>query len=231
MVTQRVQIKLEYALGESGGYEQILQGVQAEKARLQAEGGTVTIDLYADARKAAAQGSAEYNAALEETYASEYKVIAAVQDGAEKQAALDSLNEQHKQAKLEGARKYAEALSQLVEPMMQSDELGGADEKLQKLVGLLSEFQIASSQGGNTSGILTKLDELTKGMDEGELASHLAILTQIQDAVRQGGLSPEETQKLFPDLNIKDVLGGNTSIADFLKANAGSVRRPLHHVQ
>ncbi len=217
-----MQIKLEYALGESGGYEKILQGVEAEKARLEAEGGSASIDLYADAMKAAAQGRAEYNAALEVTYASEYKVIAAMQDGADKQAALDALNEQHNQAKLEGTRKYAEALSQLVEPMLQSDELGGADEKLQKLVGLLSEFQIASAQGGNTSGILTQLDELTKGMDEGELASYLAILTQIQDAVQQGGLSPEETQKLFPDLNITDVLGGYTSIADFLKANAGS---------
>jgi len=223
IVTQRVQIKLEYALGESGGYEKILQGVEAEKARLEAEGGSTSIDLYADAMKAATQGSAEYNAALEETYASEYKVIAAMQDGADKQKALDALNEQHNQAKLEGARKYAEALSQLVEPMLlQSNELGGADEKLQKLVGLLSEFQIASAQGGNTSGILTQLDELTKGMDEGELASYLAILTQIQDAVQQGGFTPEETQKLFPDLNITDVLGGYTSIADFLKANAGS---------
>ena len=99
--------------------------------------GSTSIDLYADAMKAAAQGSAEYNTALEETYASEYKVIAAMQEGAEKQAALDALNEQHNQAKIEGARKYAEALSQLVEPMLQSDELGGADEKLQKLVGLL----------------------------------------------------------------------------------------------
>ena len=59
-------------------------------------------------------------------------------------------------------------------------------------------------------------------MDEGELASYLAILTQIQDSVQQGGLTPEETAKLFPDLNISDVLGGYTSIADFLKANAGS---------
>ena len=222
IVTQRVQIKLEYALGESGGYEQILQGVEAEKARLKAEGGSASIDLYADGMKAAAQGSAEYNAALEETYSSEYKVIAAMQDGADKQKALDALNEQHNQAKIDGAKKYAEALSQLVEPMLQSDELGGADEKLQKLVGLLSEFQIASAQGGSTSGILTQLDELTKGMDEGELASYLAILTQIQDAVQQGGLTPDETAKLFPDLNIKDVLGGYSSIADFLKANAGS---------
>ena len=148
IVTQRVQIKLEYALGESGGYEKILQGVEAEKARLEAEGGPASIDLYADAMKAAAQGSAEYNAALEETYAAEYKVIAAMQDGADKQAALDALNEQHNLAKLEGARKYAEALSLLVKPMLESTDIGGADEKLQKLVGLLSEFQIASSQGG-----------------------------------------------------------------------------------
>ncbi|MGJ4851308.1 phage tail tape measure protein [Bacillota bacterium Meth-B3] len=228
IVTQRVQIKLEYALGESGGYEKILQGVEAEKARLEAEGGAASIDLYADAMKAAAQGSAEYNAALEETYAAEYRVIAAMQDGADKQKALDALNERHIQAKIDGAKKYAEALSQLVGPMLQSDELGGADEKLQKLVGLLSEFQIASAQGGNTSGILTQLDELTKGMDEGELASYLAILTQIQDAVQaggagpSGGFTPKETQKLFPNLNIKDVLGGYASIADFLKANAGS---------
>ncbi len=235
VIQARVQIQLEYVTGDGGGYDQILQGVDAEKARIEAEGGKVGVDLYADAMAAAAMGNAAYNQSLNDTYEQQHKVIAAMKAAAEQEEdeqkrkeklgqveeATAALNEQHQQAKTEAARKYAETLAQLVNPAMESDELGGAEEKMQSLIALLSEWQIANQNGGDTSGVLTAMQALTDGMDEGELASYLAILTQIQDAISQGGLTGEETASLFPTLDPATVLGGYQSLADFLRANAG----------
>ena len=123
VIQLRAQIQLEYTTGESGGYEQIKQGVEAEKARIEAEGGTVGVDLYSDALTAGAQGYQAQVDALNESYRTQYTAVQAISDEDERAAALTALNEQHQLALNKARSEYNGIVSEYAPEAFKSDDV------------------------------------------------------------------------------------------------------------
>lgn len=82
----------------------------------------------------------------------------------------------------------------------------------------------ATAAGQDTSGILTELNTLTQGMDEGALTEYLTMLTQIS-SLASSGLSAEEIQTLFPDVdftNVDEMLEKFAAIGQYLNQFKGA---------
>ena len=224
LIEQREAIVVKYRLEEDtgSGFDQIAMGVEAAIARAKAEnegkGDGTDIGIYEDALKAGAEGMAAYNKELADRYDAEYAIISAMEEGAEKEQAFAELNEGYNQQRKAAAQEYIALLQQTAPELFAGEGMEKAGEQLMALQGLLKEYEVLEAGGEDTSGILGEIADLTEQMDEGQLASYITALTQLQDAANQAGVDVNE---LFPDLDVTELLGGYESIGEMLSDHAG----------
>lgn len=226
LVEQREAIIVKYKLEEeTNGFEQIATGVEAaiERARVQNPESTGDISIYEDAFKAGAEGMKAYNQQLNERYDAEYAIIAAMEDGAAKSAALEELNSKYNADRLSAVQQYVDLIRGVAPELFKGEDMEEAAQQLSTLRSLLMQYDQLKLDDKNTSGILTQINELTDSMDEGQIASYIIALTQLQDIANQAGINVNE---LFPEIegiNVTDMLGGYQTIGELLAANAGEL--------
>lgn len=180
VIKLRAELELDYTSADTSGFDQIITDMQAEVARMNASG-EIDATVYGDALNALAQGQQAYNDALNASYNAQYAQIQSIQDAATREAALAALNEQYNQQRLEGERAYQQAVQDAGTAAMEANKDSFSEQyaQIQEIAAAISDID----------GIdLTTLDDLTAGLDEGTIASMVALIQQLQSS----GMSNEE---------------------------------------
>lgn len=209
LMDQKQEILLKWGFAEEpeGGteaYDTIAKKVRAAEARAAAMGQEVDSSLYQEATLAASQGYAAVLQQMNDQYDAEYEKIIQINDATERNTQLTALNEKYTAQRAAAAREFANASQGYVTTLLNSDDTKKTEGQLNTLLAKLKELSDATAAGQDTSGILTELNTLTQGMDEGALTEYLTMLTQIS-SLASSGLSAEEIQTLFPDVDFTNV--------------------------
>lgn len=211
---EAIEIKYNLTPADTDGFEGIAQKVEAEVARAQARGQSdADVSVYENAVKAAAEGMAAVNAELDAQYDKEYAVIQLIEDSAERQSALDALNARYNENRLAAAREYAQTLAGVVMPVWEQEDIQQANQQVDSLLTKLREYSMAGEE--DKPQILEDLANLSAEMDEGALTEYLGLLTQIQSLL-DGGMSEEEVQAMFPDIDVSGLMDQFAGIADYI---------------
>jgi TP901 family phage tail tape measure protein len=204
---QAILLKWGFAEEPEGGteaYDVIAKKVRAAEARAAAMGQKVDSSLYEEATLAASQGYAAVLQQMNDQYDAEYEKIIQINDATERNTQLTALNEKYTAQRAAAAKEFANASQGYVTTLLNSDDTKKTEGQLNTLLAKLKELSDATAAGQDTSGILTELNTLTQGMDEGALTEYLTMLTQIS-SLASSGLSAEEIQTLFPDVDFTNV--------------------------
>ena len=204
---QAILLKWGFAEEPEGGteaYDVIAKKVRAAEARAAAMGQEVDSSLYEEATLAASQGYAAVLQQMNDQYDAEYEKIIQINDATERNTQLTALNEKYTAQRAAAAKEFANASQGYVTTLLNSDDTKKTEGQLNTLLAKLKELSDATAAGQDTSGILTELNTLTQGMDEGALTEYLTMLTQIS-SLASSGLSAEEIQTLFPDVDFTNV--------------------------
>ena len=221
LVDERDAIEVKYHLrpADTDGFEIIRQKLQAEVARAQAQGQeTADATVYESAMVAAAEGMAAINTQMDAQYDKEYALIQLIQDETERQQALETLNAKYNADRMDAAGEYARTLADLVMPVWQQEDIQKAGDDIDTLYAKLREYSIAASNNDalGMGTALEDMDALTADMDEGSLTDYLGILTQIQSLL-DTGLSEDEVNALFPDLDVSGQMEQIASLTQFIQ--------------
>lgn len=204
---QAILLKWGFAEEPEGGteaYDVIAKKVRAAEARAAAMGQKVDSSLYEEATLAASQGYAAVLQQINDQYDAEYEKIMQINSETERNTQLAALNEKYTTQRAAAAKEFANASQGYVTTLLNSDDTKKTEGQLNTLLAKLKELSDATAAGQDTSGILTELNTLTQGMDEGALTEYLTMLTQIS-SLASSGLSAEELQTLFPDVDFTNV--------------------------
>lgn len=229
LMDQKQEILLKWGFAEEpeGGteaYDTIAKKVRAAEARAAAMGQEVDSSLYQEATLAASQGYAAVLQQMNDQYDAEYEKIIQINDATERNTQLTALNEKYTAQRAAAAKEFANASQGYVTTLLNSDDTKKTEGQLNTLLAKLKELSDATAAGQDTSGILTELNTLTQGMDEGALTEYLTMLTQIS-SLASSGLSAEEIQTLFPDVdftNVDEMLEKFAAIGQYLNQFKGA---------
>ena len=211
---EAIEIKYNLTPADTDGFEGIAQEVEAEVARAQARGQSgADVSVYENAVKAAAEGMAAVNAELDAQYDKEYAVVQLIEDSAERQTALEALNQRYNENRLAAAREYAQTLAGVVMPVWEQDDIQQANQQVDTLLTKLREYSMAGE--GEKPAILQDLADLSSEMDEGALTEYLGLLTQIQ-SLMDSGMSEEEVQSMFPEIDVSGLMDQFAGVADYI---------------
>ena len=108
---------------------------------------------------------------------------------------------------------YVETLSGVVLPVWNQESVQEAKTQVGDLFTTLRKYSMASED--EKPAILTELQGLSSEMDEGSLTEYLGLLTQIQSLMDQG-LTEDEVQNMFPDIDVSGALDQFAGVADYL---------------
>ena len=211
---EAIEIKYKLTPADTDGFDTVLQKVGAEVARAQARGRSdADIAVYENAVLGLAEGMAAVNGKLDEQYDKEYAVIQLIKDEDERRTALEGLNEKYRNERRTAALEYAQALSQVVMPVWEQEDIQEASTQVDELLTRLREYSLASES--EKPALLTGLQQLSSSMDEGALTEYLAMMTQIQ-ALMDSGLTEGEIAQLFPEIDFSAQMDQFAGIADYI---------------
>ena len=214
---EAIEVKYKLTAADTEGFTTIRKKVEAEIARAEARGQEVSGEVYQEAMVAAAEGMASVNSALDTQYDKEYAVIQLIEDATERQAALDALNAKYNEDRRAAALEYAQLMADMVNPVWQQDNVQEAKGQIGELMQLLRQYSTAKTDS-EKKAFLPELNKLTASMDEGALTEYVSLLTQIQSLL-DSGMSEEEVQAMFPDIDFTTALDQLAAIQQFLKDN------------
>lgn len=172
IIEARAQIQLKYEL-DTDGYDQIITQMNAEIERLKAagEGGGDTGALMGDTLNALAAGRMAYMDALAQSYDAEYARIQLIEDETARQAALNALNEKYNKQRQDDEEAYASAVRDAATAAWEDGGYKEQVAQIDQLVGMLTD-----ADGLDLTGIA----DFSKGLDEGKLASMIALVEQLK---------------------------------------------------
>ena len=214
---EAIEVKYHLSAADADGFDTIRKKVEAEVARAEARGQEVSGEVYQEAMVAAAEGMASVNSTLDEQYDKEYALIQLIEDASERQAALDALNAKYNENRRNAALEYAQLMADMVTPIWESENVQEAKGQISDLMQLLRQYSAAKTDS-EKKALLPELQKLTGNMDEGALTEYIGLLTQIQSLL-DSGLSEEEVQAMFPDIDFTSALEQLAAIQQFLKDN------------
>ena len=211
---EAIEIKYNLSPADPDGFETIRKKVEAEVARANARGESdASITVYENAIVAAAQGMAAVNAQIDEQYDKEYALIQLIEDSSERRAAQEALDARYLEQRRAAAMEYAETLAAIVMPVWNSEDIQQAGADVDALMLKLREYTTATES--EKPAILTQLEAIAAGMDEGALTEYVALLTQIQSLL-DSGMTEEEVQAMFPEIDFSEALSQIAAIQTFL---------------
>ncbi len=214
---EAIEIKYHLSAADKDGFNTIRNKVEAEIARAEARGQSVSVSVYENALVAAAEGMSAVNASIDEQYDKEYALIQLIENSTERQRAMDALNAKYNDDRRNAAQDYAKLLADVVMPVWHQDDIQVAKSQVGDLMQLLRQYSAASSEADKKS-FLPKLNELTSAMDEGALTEYISLLTQIQ-SLMDNGMSQSEVESMFPDIDFSGALEQLAAIQTYLNNN------------
>lgn len=215
---EAIEIKYHLTSADTDGFDTVIQKVEAEIARAQARGqADADITVYENAVVGLAEGMAAVNAQIDAQYDKEYAIVQLIEDENERSAAQADLDARYREQRLAGAREYAEALSGVVMPVWEQENIQQAATDVGLLTQKLREYSAANES--DKPGLLTELNELTANMDESSLVEYIGLLTQIQ-SLMDSGMSEAEVQAMFPDIDFSTALDQLAAIQQYLNSNS-----------
>ena len=108
-------------------------------------------------------------------------------------------------------------MADMANPVWQQDNVQEAKGQIGELMQLLRQYSTAKTDS-EKKAFLPELNKLTASMDEGALTEYVSLLTQIQSLL-DSGMSEEEVQAMFPDIDFTSALDQLAAIQQFLKDN------------
>lgn len=211
---EAIEVKYNLSPADPDGFETIRKKVEAEIARANARGESdASVTVYENAVVAAAQGMAAINAQIDEQYDKEYALIQLIEDSAERRAAQEALDARYLEQRRTAAIEYGETLASIVMPVWNSEDIQQAGADVDTLLQKLREYSAASES--DKPGLLTELNQLASSMDESSLTEYITLLTQIQSLL-DSGLTEEEVQAMFPEIDFSEALQQIAAIQTFL---------------
>ena len=214
---EAIEVKYHLTAADTDGFDTIRNKVEAEVARAEARGQEVSATVYENAMVAAAEGMSAVNSSLDEQYDKEYALIQLIENSAERQQALDALNARYNSDRRAAAMEYAKLMADVVTPVWQQDDIQTAKTQIGDLMQLLRQYSTATTDAEKKS-FLPELNKLTASMDEGALTEYVGLLTQIQSLL-DSGLSEDEVQSMFPDIDFSSALEQLAAIQTYLNDN------------
>lgn len=157
------------------------------------------------------------NRKLDEQYDKEHAVIMLIEDEAERQGKLDELNARYRENRLSAAREYAELMKSAVMPVWEKNSIQNAKAQVADLASALNEYSTACTDAEKADA-LKKLDQITAGMSEKDLVEYVGLLTQIQSLL-DSGMTLDESEGMFPDIDITSTLDQLAAIQTYLNRN------------
>ena len=182
LVDERGALEIKYHLveDETGGFDEIVQGAEAALSR-----GAAGSDVWADAYASAAQGIQAYNDALNAEYDAQYRVIGLMEDGAEKQQALNQLQTWYNEQATAGVNAYGEALSNVAAQTGVFDANGEYAQTTEQLAQAV-EAMYAAAQNPSNENMAAFANSLS-ALNETNVVEMTAALTAMQAAAQQSG--------------------------------------------
>lgn len=192
------EINERYGVGASG-YEGLSENIEAEIARINAvyakedkKRQKEMTKLYEHGLVAAAEGYAEVNSQLDDDYVNQYKTIKNTVKEEEQEAALAELNAEYAAKKAQAAREYAQYMATSYNQTFGEERIEDTQSAIDELTESLAEY----ANTGDKS-LLTKISEITDGLDEGALSDYVTMLETIED-LKNNGVTDDELAELFP---------------------------------
>ena len=199
-----IEVKYNLSPADTDGFAKIRQQMDAEIARAHATGKSdADVSVYEDAMVSASEGMAAVNAQIDAQYDKEFQLIQLIEDSAERQAAMDDLNARYNAQRQAAAQEYAATLASVVMPVWSQPDIQGAATDIDTLTQKLREYSAANES--EKPQILEELNEITSTMDEGAVTEYIALLMQVQSLL-DSGMSEEEVQSLFPELDFSGAM-------------------------
>ena len=218
LVDTRNAIIIRYNLvpedSEFPGFDTLRRKLDAEVARATARGQEVPASVYENTIVAAAQGMAAVNRQLDEQYDAEYAVIMLIEDETERQAALNQLNAQYNADRRVAALEYAALLQHSIGPVWEENDIQEAKGQVDDLIGFLNRYSASTDK----NSMLPELNTMLADMDEAAMAEYVGMLVQIQSLL-DSGLTEEEVQAMFPDIDFSTQLEHLAAIQEYLNSN------------
>ena len=202
----RTELEISYKLDKGDGYDQIITQMQADVARAQA-GGELGDNYFGDTMNALAEGRKAYNDALADSYRQEYASIQAIEDETARTQALSALDEQYRQRRQEGEEAYHKAVLEAGKAALQEGDYSGQIDQIDQLMAELGKGEDID---------LPKLNELTEGLDEGQLTSLITLMEQMKEA----GATETDFSEL--GMSYDGLIEKLTAIRDLAKGTEGA---------
>lgn len=211
---EAIEIRYHLANADAGGFDTIADKVEAEIARARAKGKQdADASVYENALVAAAEGMSAVNDELDAEYDKEYALLQLIEDSEERAAAQAELDAKYRDQQIALTREYAETMASIVMPVWNQDDIQKAGTDVRNLIDLMTNYSTASAE--EQTALLEQMNALTAGMDEGSLTEYVSLLTQIQ-SLMDGGMSEEEINAMFPDIDFTNALDQIAAIQAFL---------------
>ena len=214
---EAIEVKYHLTNADTDGFDTVIDKLDAEIARAHARGqADADITVYENAVVGLAEGMAAVNAQIDAQYDKEYAIVQLIEDEGEREAAQADLDARYREQRLAGAREYAEALSGVVMPVWEQENIQQAATDVSRLTQVLREYSAATPD--EKQGMLGELNELMAGMDEASLVEYIGLLTQIQSLL-DSGMDEAEVQAMFPDIDFSTALDQLAAIQQYLNEN------------
>lgn len=221
LLEQREAIVIKYRLepeGETTGYQQILDQLEKDEQRAEATGGKVSIGRYAEATKAAAQGYAEIKDSIDDWYDAEYDVVRMIENEQERSEAKAALDRRYNEERKKAAEEYAKVLQETSAPLIGDEDFQKTDAQMDTLAGKLTDLSalVGEDKKAERNTLIGEIGKEVENLDEGQLASYYAMLSQIQSLYKDGGMEKGDVVSLFgidPEEQMKQ-LGQITKFAE-----------------
>ena len=224
LIDERGKILVKYGLvpADESGFDEIERQVNAEVARTQARGEAgASIETYENAIVASSEGYGILIDQINQRYDEEFALISLMEDGVEKQTAMDTLNQSYLTDRKQATQEYAETLAEMVMPVWEQDGIQETGEELDNLQKKLQEYSLATTRGENTSGIVQDINAITKSMDEGQVAEYFGMLSQVSSLLNEG-MSIGEVQALFPEMDVAGNMSQFATLMNLVNAYSGT---------
>lgn len=173
VVKLRAELELEYGGFDKSGYDKILEGMDAEIARMYARGQSDNADptLYGDVLNGLAEGRKAYNETLDASYDKQYAEIQLIQDQAERTKALEALNKQYNEQREAGEKAYQDSVLKAASQAWEATNAEEQENKLYELAQLLGDVKEIDP---------VAIDKwVTDNIDEGAMTSMIALAEQL----------------------------------------------------
>ena len=220
---ETIQVKYNLAPDGANGYDKILEGIETERARAFARGENgVDPSVYEEGLTAAAQGHAAVQKSIDDRYAAEYAVVQLIEDEGERTAAQAELDAWYNAERTAAAQEYADVLRQIIMPVWEEPGIQQTSKDMDRLLELFREYSTVGSDGYQDPALLAEMNALTAGMNEDDVISYIGLLQQVQSLL-DSGMTEDQVQAMFPELDITGNMDELAALADFASNHSGDL--------